>query len=232
MKRPKTLIIAIILLAILLSVEVFVVKKASDYEPKIKAIYAKMKISAETVITKDMLVEKEVSLSLVNMKAIKDVAEAVGKVAKFDIEEMEMITNSRIAEKLEEKRIDVLDKNNRLITVEFKPDQVNGWWIEDKVDIIFVPDKTLSTAVKASSADNTVASEEPNTITYNSTGIIRLEDIRVAAIIDENRKLVDKIEDITYRPVLVSFEVDTEQDKFLAWAKYNGKLEVSARKQQ
>ena len=230
MKRPKTLIVAIILLVILLSAEVFVVKKASDYEPKIKAIYAKVKIPAETLITKDMLVEKEVALSLVNMKAIKDTAEAIGKTAKFDIEEMEMITNSRIIEKIEEKKIELLDKNNRLITIEFKPDQVNGWWIEDKVDIIFVSDKTLSTAQKASNADNTAVGEELNKITYDSTGIIRLEDIRVAAIIDESRQLVDKIEDTTYRPILVSFEVNTEQDKFLAWAKYNGKLEVSARK--
>lgn len=231
MKRPKTLVVAIILLVILLSVEVVVVKRASDYEPKIKAIYAKVKIPAETVITKDMLIEKEVALSLVNMKAIKDTAEAVGKIAKFDIEEMEMITNSRIAEKIEEKAIELLDKNNRLITVKFEPDQVNGWWLNDRVDIIFIPDRTLTVAQKASNnIDNTAVGEEPKTITYNSAGIVRLENIRVAGIIDENRLLVDKIENTTYRPVLVSFEVNTEQDKFLAWAKYNGKLEVSARK--
>lgn len=233
MKRPKTLIVAIVLLAILLAVEVFVVKKASDYEPKIKAIYAKVSIPAETIITNDMLIEKEVSLSLVNMKAIKDTAEAIGKVAKFDIEEMEMITNSRLMEKIEIKRIEMLSDKNRLITVEFKPDQVNGWWLNDRVDIIFIPNDTAAAKPKPTIINNPSQGDEAiEKITYDPSGIVRLENIRVAAIIDESRKLIENIEDMTYRPVLVSFEVNTDQDKFIAWAKYNGKIEVSARQEE
>lgn len=227
MNKQKTLIIAIILLAILLSAEVFVVKKASDYEPKIKVIYAKVKIPAEIVITKDMLVEKEVALSLVNINAVKDTAEAIGKAAKFDIEEMEMITSSRLMEKTEEKRIELLNINNRLVTVKFEPDQVNGWWLEDIVDIIFIPNE--NSAPKPEMAEDMQQSDTSEKVVYDSFGIVRLENIRVAAIIDENRQLIEDIEDMTYRPILVSFEVNTEQDKFLAWAKYNGKIEVSAR---
>lgn len=243
MKRPKTLVIAVILLIILLSAEVFVVKKLSNYEPKIKVIYAKTNIPAETLITKEMLIEKEVSISLVSLKAIKDKAEAVGKMARIDIEEMEVVTNSRLMEKIEEKKIDVMDANNRLFTVEFKADQINGWWVEDKVDIIFIPDSIISTYLIDKNTDNTKVnaeekenkSDDKNENTslkslYNLEGIIRLENIRVAAIIDENRQLIEKIEDTTYRPILASFEVSTMQDEFLAWAKHNGKIEVSIRK--
>lgn len=230
MKRNKTLVIALLLLVILLSAEVFIVKKAANYEPKISVIYAKVRIPADTIITKDMLTEKEVALSLVSMKAVKDMGEVVGKVAKFDIEEMEMITASRLIEKIEEKKIEILDENNRLVTVRFEPDQVNGWWINERVDIIFIPDRDTEDIPKPliNNGQNAVDSVKKQ---FDPSGIIRLENIRVAAVIDESRKLIDNIEDITYRPVLVSFEVNTEQDKFLAWAKYNGKLEVSARKE-
>lgn len=228
MKRPKTLIIAVVLLLILLSAEVIVVKKVSNYEPKIKVIYAKVNIPAETIITKDMLVEKDVSISLVGLKAVKDMGEAIGKMARIDIEEMEAITNSRLMEKKEEKKIDILDVNNRLFTIEFKPDQINGWWVNDNVDIIFIPDSIISASIRNYNVDNATVEEDKEVI-YSSKGVIRLENIRVAAIIDENRQLINKIEDTTYRPILASFEVNTEQDKFLAWAKYNGKIEVSIR---
>ncbi|SHJ43516.1 Flp pilus assembly protein CpaB [Lutispora thermophila] len=228
MKQRKTLIIAIILLLILMSVEVYVVKKASDYEPKIKVVYSKVKIPAGTVITKDMLIEKEVELSLVNIKAVKDMGEAVGKIAKIDIEEMEMITASRLVEYVEEKKLKMENPNNRFITIKFEPDQVNGWWIGDRVDILFVPDDNEYSAPKA--IINNGQQEETNgKIIFDPSGIVRLENVRVAAIMDETRKLVENIEDTTYNPVLVSFEVDTEQDKFLAWAKHHGKIEVSAR---
>lgn len=234
LKQPKTLIIAIILLAILLSVEVFLVRKASDYEPKIKVIYAKVMIPSETVITRDMLVEKDVALSLVSMKAIKDATEAVGKVARFDIEEMEMMTKSRLMEKIDEKKIEILDKKNRLITIKFEPDQINGWWVEDRVDIIFVPnDSSISkenpvTVKKANVKKD--EEEKQSELNYDPEIIVRLENVRVAAIIDESRTLIDDIENTNFRPVLVSFEVTTEQDMFLSWAKYNGKIEVAARK--
>lgn len=231
MKRPKTLIVALVLLAVLLVVEVFVIKKASDYEPKIKVIYAKVKIPAETVISKDMLIEKEVALSLVNINAVKDAAEAIGKAAKFDIEEMEMITKSRLMEKVEEKKIEMENPNSRLITIKFEPDQVNGWWLDERVDIIFIPNDNSGDKPKPAMINNMQQNDETSEkAVYDSSGIVRLENIRVAAIIDESRQLVEDIVDATYSPILVSFEVNTEQDKFLAWAKYNGKIEVSARK--
>lgn len=233
LKRPKTLIVALVLLAVLLVVEVFVIKKASDYEPKIKVIYAKVKIPAETVISKDMLVEKEVALSLVNINAIKDTAEAIGKAAKFDIDEMELLSKSRLMEKVEEKKIELENFNNRLITIKFEPDQVNGWWLDDRVDIIFIPNENSADKPKSAMINNMQQNDETSEkAVYDSSGIVRLENIRVAAIIDESRRLVEDIVDTTYSPVLVSFEVSTDQDKFLAWAKYNGKIEVSARKEE
>lgn len=233
MKRPKTLIVTLVLLAVLLVAEVVVIKKASDYEPKIKVIYAKVKIPAEVMIEKDMLVEKEVALSLVNINAIKDTAEAIGKAAKFDIDEMEMITKSRLIEKIEEKKIELKNVNNRLVTVKFEPDQVNGWWLDDRVDIIFIPNENSADKPKPAMINNMQQNDETSEkAVYDSSGIVRLENIRVAAIIDESRQLVEDIVDTTYSPVLVSFEVSTDQDKFLAWAKYNGKIEVSARKEE
>jgi len=228
MEKSKKLIIAVMLLAILLAAEVYVVRKASNYEPKIKVVYSKVKIPAETVITKEMLIEKEVELSLVNIKAIKDIGQAVGKVAKFDIEEMEMLTASRLVEKIEEKKIELENPNNRFISIKFDPDQINGWWISDRVDILFIPNDNLNNAPKPV-INNGQQDEAEGRIIYEPSGIVRLENIRVAAIIDDRRQLIDNIENTTYNPVLVSFEVNTDQDKFLAWAKYHGKLEVTSR---
>ena len=137
-------------------------------------------------------------------------------------------------EKIEEKKIEILDEKNRLITVKFEPDQVNGWWVEDRVDIIFVPnDSSISkenpVTIKKANVKKDEEQEKQSELTYNPEIIVRLENVRVAAIIDESRTLIDDMENTNFRPVLVSFEVTTEQDMFLSWAKYNGKIEVAAR---
>lgn len=84
------------------------------------------------------------------------------------------------------------------------------------VDIIFIPDEK-----------KTVPVIENETIKKEDSGIQRVRNIRIAALIDDKGKLVKSLENMT-TPKYISFEVDDKLDQFLAHAKSNGRLEVSA----
>jgi hypothetical protein len=140
--------------------------------------------------------------------------------------------------------IELNNKDNRLFSIEFKPDQVNGWWLKvgQYVDIICIPNdlkdiKQTNIPVKIK-GDPTTANEidveaqdeikriQPQT--HVNSGIIRLENIRIAAIIDEGGKLLAN-EQRTSVPKIISFEVEQGQDEYLAWAKGNTRIEISTR---
>lgn len=234
MSKIKKLIMVAFLILLLLTIEVVVVKSASQYEPKINVVYAKTDIAANTLITKDMITIKTISLSMVHIKAYRSIEELIGKTAKVDIVSGEMILSGRIGKLDERTEIKVLDKNNRLFTVEFKPDQANGWWllVDQKVDLIFVP--TSASAGGVNVPLDILKPTNPDTITATmstgtklaQTGVKKLENIRVAAIIDEDLKQLSN-ETRSSKPQFISFEVTKEQDEFLAWAKGNGRIEIS-----
>lgn len=234
MSKIKKLILVVFLILLLLTIEVVIVKSASQYEPKINVVYAKTDIAAKALITKDMLTTKTISLSMVHLKAYRSVDELVGKTAKADIVSGEMILSGRIGKLDEMTEIRVLDKNNRLFAVEFKPDQANGWWllIDQKVDLIFIPTSAggVNVPLDISKPTNpdTITATMPTGTELAQTGVKRLENIRVAAIIDEGLKQLNN-ETRTSNPKFISFEVTKEQDEFLAWAKGNGRIEISVR---
>ena len=153
-----------------------------------------------------MLEMKEVSIGLAHSKSITDIDKLVGEKTKMNIEAKEMILDSKIYKENEKKeRIPVKSDNNRLFTLELKGDQANGWWIDvdQYVDILFVPSQK--------SEERTVE---------------RMGKIRVAAIISQEGKLI-KNDDRYSLPKYICFEVNTEQDEMLAYAKSNGRIELS-----
>jgi hypothetical protein len=79
------------------------------------------------------------------------------------------------------------------------------------VDIIYVPD------MRAGSKEEVATN--PN--------VIRIKHIRIAALIDDKGSLLKNEKRVTL-PRYISFEVDEKQDEFLAYAKTNGRLEISA----
>jgi Flp pilus assembly protein CpaB len=220
-------------IAALLVVEILIVKVGSQYEPEVAVIYARTAIKAKTEIKDDMLVEKRISLPYVHKLSINNKTDIIGKKVKIDIEAGEMILSSRLGEVDEMQMLPMLDRNNRLFSIEFKPDQVNGWWLlsGQYVDIIFVPNQAAAAAPAATAAQQAGndTGMETNVATMNTgTGITRISNVRVAAIVDESFKLVGNTAR-TGIPRYVCFEVAPEQDEFLAWAKSNGRLEISVR---
>lgn len=206
MKRTKLIILTIILAIVLLGVEIYIVKQGSEYEAKVKVVFAKEYIPTNTDITENMLEMKEVKLSFVHPQSITDMNKLIGKKAKINIEKDEMILDSKIFkdDELVEK-IEVKNENNRLFTLELKGDQVNGWWVEvdQYVDILFVPIQDRDERI-----------------------VERIEKIRVAALISQEGRLI-KNNEKHIMPRYICLEVNTEQDELLAYAKGNGRIELS-----
>lgn len=157
MKKINILVLTVILAIILFAAEIIILKSVSKYEPAASVVFAARKITAGETFTEDMLGVKEMSVEAVHSKSIRNKSELIGKIAKTDIEKDEVILSSRAAISENAGQIEVIDKNNRLITVEFKTDQANGWQLKEGqyVDIIFIPgDKNDTTAVSWVTAMN------------------------------------------------------------------------------
>lgn len=217
MKKAKLITLTLLLTFILLVGEIVLIRTVSKYEPQVSVVYAKVKIPEDTVIKADMLTERSIGISMAHRQSVRKISEAIGKRARVDLEEGEMILGTKLAAETEGEEIRVKDSSNRLFTVEFKGDQANGWLLkpDQYVDIIFVPNERANSRLMQDG---------------DGTGIPfkvqRLENVRIAAIIDDKGKLL-KRNDSSSMPRYISFEVTDKQDEFLAYAKSNGRLEIS-----
>jgi Flp pilus assembly protein CpaB len=230
MKKFNIILLTIILTVILLIVEVLIVKNISRYEPELTVIYAKSKIPENTVIQGEMLQEKRVGISAAHKYSIKNARDIIGRRSKIDIEEGEMMLTSKLYEANELEEIKVMDKNSRLFSIEFKADQANGWRLrtDQFVDIIFIPNSNVKMhSIKQAGNQNAAQTGDLEPMIYEvDKGVQRIRNIRIAALIDDKGKLVKDTGRITL-PRYISFEVNNQQDEFLAFAKGNGRLEVS-----
>lgn len=219
MRRFGTIALAFLLVIILVVVEIIIIKGASNYEPVAEVVFAKSGIPEKSEITADMLEVKKIGIRMVHRSAVRDIAEAAGKRAAMDIEAGEMMLYGKLGYEGMEP-IEVKDKSKRLFSVEFKADQANGWWLvaDENVDIIFVPSK------------NALSAEADSENAESNNGVNRIQklhNIRIAALIDENGRLLDNKSRNTL-PRYISFEVTEQQADFLAYAKGNGRLEICA----
>jgi Flp pilus assembly protein CpaB len=230
MKKFNIILLTVILTVILLIVEVLIVKNISRYEPELTVIYAKSKIPENTVIQGETLQEKKVGISAAHKYSIKNARDIIGRRSKIDIEEGEMMLTSKLYEANELEEIKVMDKNSRLFSIEFKADQANGWQLRSGqyVDIIFIPNNNMRIhSIKQSGNQNAAhAGGFEQMIHEVGGGVQRIKDIRIAALIDDKGKLIKNSGRDTL-PRYISFEVTNQQDEFLAFAKGNGRLEVS-----
>ncbi len=234
MRRFGSIVAVFILVLILVVTEIVIIKSASQYEPKVKVVFAKSGIPEQTVITPAMLELKEVGLSFVHRMSLRSISDAASKRAGTDIEAGEMILSGKLRSE-EMEAIEVEDGNKKLFSVEFKGDQANGWQLMtgQTVDIIYIPDERQPDGGAPGAPDAPGASEDGvppavrDGIAEVRNKIRVLEKIRIAALIDETGKLV-KNSGRTVLPRYVSFEVTDEQAGLLAYAKGHGRLELSA----
>ena len=224
MRRFGTVIAAFLIVIILVIIEVVIIKGASDYEPVSEVVFARVRIPEKCEITAEMLEVKKVGIGLVHPLSLGNIRDAAGKRASMEIEAGEMLLAGKLGYEGME-RIEVKDRNKRLYSVEFKGDQANGWWLmtDQNVDILFVPDKNAQTSAGAQINDSADADVIQGIIGGNR--VQKLRNIRIAALIDDNGKLL-KNKDRTTLPRYVSFEVTDQQAEFLAYAKSNGRLEI------
>lgn len=224
MNKKGIWLLGIVVYIALITVAAIYIKMVSNYEPEVELVFTKVKIPEKTIITQDMLRTKKVRVSEAHRLSIRQLGDVAGKKAIIDIEEGEMLLSTKIADPNLMEDIQLKNKNNRLFTVEFKPDQANGWWLktDQLVDIIFVPNPIQSVRVPSTSSQDALISAG-----YDKGSLTRLSNIRIAALIDDNGTLLDNNKRAS-QPKYISFEVTAEQDMFLAWAKSNGRIELAS----
>ena len=224
MRRFGTVIAAFLIVIILVIIEVVIIKGASNYEPVSEVVFARVRIPEKCEITAEMLEVKKIGIGLVHPLSLRNIRDAAGKRASMEIEAGEMLLAGKLGYEGME-RIEVKDRNKRLYSVEFKGDQANGWWLmtDQNVYILFVPDKNAQTSAGAENNDSADIEVAPGIIGGNR--VQKLRNIRIAALIDDNGKLL-KNKDRTTLPRYVSFEVTDQQAEYLAYAKSNGRLEI------
>lgn len=220
MFRIKYVIPALILASLLLVAEIVIIRSASEYEPKEEAVFAAGKIPKGTTITEDIIKVKKVDAGALHKLSFRRKDEVIGKAANSDIEQDEMILSSRVDSPQNIRTISTQEPGARLFTVEFKGDQANGWQLKtgDYVDIIFIPQKVDSR--NEADQHGILRPECP------PGRAVRLERVRVAALIDDYGNIIESAGK-RGSPRYISFEVAKGQDEFLAYAKANGRLEIS-----
>jgi Flp pilus assembly protein CpaB len=231
LKSLNMLVAAAALVIVLLIAEIVIVRSVSGYEPKACVVYAKSLIPEGTVISAQMLEEKEITLSHAHRLSIKNMGSIEGKKAAVDIQEGEMLLSPKLKDDVEEK-IKLADKNNRLFSLELKGDQANGWWIlpDQYTDIVFIPVKQMT--------GNDAFQEKMEYLTGKDESVrLKLEpaipesvwvlkSIRIAGVIDSEGNVLDG-KKCGGKPKYVSLEVSEKEAHFLAYAKANGTLELS-----
>jgi Flp pilus assembly protein CpaB len=212
MRKVRLFAVTVVLALVLLAVEIMIVRSVSRYGPEISVVYARTKIPANAVVSQDMLEQKKIGISYAHRQSVRSIESVLNKKAKQDIEEGEMVLESKLVSPEEIENIKAKNPENRLIAVEFRGDQANGWWLaaDRYVDIIFIPDG------KTRSAPDSRAPEP----------VQRIRNIRIAAVMDDRGRIL-KGGEWTSIPKYISFEVAESQDEFLAYAKGNGRLELS-----
>jgi hypothetical protein len=226
MRKLGSIIITLSIVVILVIIEIIIIKGASRYEPQTDIVFAKVRIPEKTLITMEMLEIKKININMAHKLALVNIKDALGRPAGMDIEAGEALLSSKLGYEGMEKIV-VKDKDKRLFSVEFKGDQANGWWLmaDQLVDIIYVPDTKNEQDTGRESNSITDDSQDISQIKIENK-ILKIKNIRIAALIDGDGKLL-KNKDRNTIPKYISFEVSQEEADFLAYAKGNGRLEIS-----
>jgi len=230
MRKLKFFLFTIVFAFILLVAEVIIIRNASQYEPKLSIVFARTKIPEGALIESSMIEVRKISAGAAHKQSVRDPEGVIGKMARVEIEEGEMILNVKLVEAGEMEELSSVDKKSRLFTVEFEPDQANGWRLKagQYVDIIYVPNERIVGHDEPQGQADGARNGQINEPLYDAgmSGIRRIRNVRVAALIDNNGNLVRDANRESI-PRYISFEVNDNLDEFLAYAKDNGRLEVS-----
>mgnify|MGYP003938824969 CR=1 FL=1 len=221
MRRYGWICGAFVIIVLLVAIEMKIISNASGYETREKVVVAARDISEDAVITAEMLEIREIGSSAVHRDAVRRIEDAVGMRAADPIYGGEMLLKGRLAQE-EDDKVKVLAKSNRLFCLEPGWDQANAWQLEkdQHVDVIFVPNHM---------SQDSACPEATGVISVNpsQTGMKMMKNIRIAGLVDEDGMVI-KSGDNGKTPRYIVLEVTQDQAVFLAYAKSNGRIELSA----
>lgn len=225
MKKTGFIFFGIVLYLLLITGTGIYIKVVSNVQATTNYVYANVDIPKNTTITADMIEARKKTISFGQKYSLISLNDAIGKVTKVDIFKDEMLLSSRLSTADEVKELSLKNADNRKFTLKFETDQAVGWCldVDQYVDMLFVPNPAAQYDQKVPSEPVTSYS----TTNYDKSKIVRLEKVRIAGLVDESGQLIrDRSSSIM--PKYIVFEVTEEQDSFLAWAKGNGRIELSA----
>lgn len=211
---------ALVIVILLVVIEMAIISNVSGYEVREKAVFAAADIGENTVITADMLEIREIGADAVHREAVRNIEEAVGLASADPIYKGEQLLGTRLKDR-PDSAFQALDKSNRLFCLEPKSDQVNAWQIEKDqyVDLIYVPNFGQQGTAPPEAAG--VVSVPPF-----DNGVRLLKNVRIAGLVGDDGKPAGT-DDSVKPPKYILLEVTGEQAVFLAYAKSNGRLEMS-----
>jgi Flp pilus assembly protein CpaB len=195
---------ALVIVILLVAVEMMIISNVSGYEIREKAVFAARDIGADAV----------------HRDAVRSIDEAVNLTAADFIYKGEQLLKIRLTDE-PSSAVEALDKSNRLFSLEPKGDQANAWQLakDQYVDLIYVPNYGQQNNTPPEAAG--VVGVPPM-----DNGVKLLKRVRIAGLVDEDGKLAGS--DVSEKlPKYVLLEVTEEQAVFLAYAKSNGRLELS-----
>ncbi len=212
---------ALVIVILLVFIEMTIISNASGYEVRDKVVFAVMDIDENSVITGEMLEIREIGVDAINKNAVRSIDEAAGMVAADRIHGGEQLLKGRLTDETSN-AVETLDKSNRLFCIEPKSDQANAWQLkkDQLVDVIYVPNYGEQNNTPPEAAG--VVGVPPL-----SNGVRLMKNVRIAGLVSEDGKLAE--DDVAEKlPKFILFEVTEEQAVFLAYAKSNGRLELSS----
>jgi Flp pilus assembly protein CpaB len=211
---------ALVIVVVLIIIEMSIISNVSGYEVKEKVVFAAGDIRSNTVITGEMLEIREVGADAVHRDALRSIDDAVGLTAAESIYKGEQIIKARLTDEPAD-TVETLDKSNRLFCLEPKSDQANAWQLEKDqyVDLIYVPNYGQQDNMPPEAAGVVAVPPMEN-------GVRMLRSVRIAGLVDEDGNLAGT--DASFElPQYILLEVTPEQAVFLAFAKSNGRIELS-----
>lgn len=209
-KSANNLLVIILLVAILLGIQSYLVRQASNIEAKATVFVATMDIKPNTEIKEGMFRATQRDLTDLPLDIVKSKESIVGKFASQNIYKNEELLSKDLKVYKDDFFFNLENNNNQFISIAFTADAANGWRLmkDQRVNIIYSPFQRVD------------GSE------YQASRVI--SNVRVVDIITETLKSynINSNEDVGI-PKYIIFEVDPATAEYLANVKDKGRLEIS-----
>lgn len=211
--KISKIVLALFILVILLCCFALIVRGLIDADPKEKVLVFKKDLKTGTIVTPNMIDEKDEKYLASPSNTIKNINDCVGLCLIQNVYKNQYVVKDILTDKDDYISIPEVEDGNSMVTIKFdKVDSANGFLIDENQDIklfYFPSDYTMD--------------EKEKQLDYNNE---REMDVKVLKIKDDSlygsdEELYDKT-----RPKYITFECTNEDAKFILSAKDKGRFEI------